>query len=373
MNLGDKQEVSHLENSTANQAGRDLIINQGLNAADVIAIVKSVVASELVIYAQKAEGKAEERLKTFSDDLVGQLAERVADQLDRFNEPSVQYAVREAALGYVKSGSESDEDNLIDLMIERIKVEEHSTKQKLIDLAIRIVPTLSAQSLSILSLLAFRQLTFQGNRQEYLKWLNSVNSVVNEISTVGALDIEYLVQAGCVTGLPGLSFHKQWEESCLISADLFYRHPASEEDIKSFLASIGIHKIDENNGFTTDSSVPNSQNLIFFLISCLIVSSGMKVGFNVVNTGTVIEVLQKQGLDSIIPKFQQLKDKSTPFTKNEVRQFFEGLNPNWGKVIELLNSNQVLSFKLTPVGSYIGSRQLSRLSGRDIPIEIFYH
>jgi len=373
MNLGDKQEVSHLENAIANQAGRDLIINQGLNAVDVIAIVKSVVASELAIYAQKAEGKAEERLKKFSDDLVEQLAERVADQLDRFNEPSVQFAVREAALGYVRSGSETDEDNLIDLMIERVKVEEHSTKQKLIDQAIRIVPTLSSQTLSILSLLAFRQLTFRGNRQEYLKWLNSVNSVVNEISTVGALDIEYLVQAGCVTGLPGLSFHKQWEESCLISADLFYRHPAPEEAINSFLASIGIHKTIDDKGYTTDPSVTNPKDLILFLITCLIVPPGMKVGFNVVNTGTVTEVLQKQGLNSIMLQFQQLKERATPFTKNEVRQFFEGLNPNWGKVIELLNSDQVLSFKLTPVGSYVGSRQLSRLSGRDIPIEIFYH
>lgn len=373
MNLGDKQEVSNLENSIANQAGRDLIINQGLNATDVIAIVKTVVASELAIYAQKAEGEAEERIKHFSDDLVGQLAEKVSNQLDRFNEPSVQFAVREAALGYVKSGSEVDKNNLIDLMIERVRVKEHSTKQKLIDQAIRIIPTLSSQTLSFLSLLAFRQLTFRGHKQEYLKWLYSVNSVVNEISTVGTLDIEYLVQAGCVTGLPGLSFHKRWEEDCLINADLFFRHRASEEDINSFLVSIGVHRIDGNKGFTTDPSVPNAQNLVFFLVSCLIEPPGMNVGFNVVNSGTVNEVLQKKGLESVMSKFQHLKEKATPYTKNEVRQFFEGLNQNWGKVIDLFNSEQVLSFKLTPVGSYIGSRQLARLSGRDIPIEIFYH
>ena len=99
----------------------------------------------------------------------------------------------------------------------------------------------------------------------------------------------------------------------------------------------------------------------------------MNVGFNVVNSVTVNEVLQKKGLESVMPKFQHLKEKATPYTKNEVRQFFEGLNQNWGKVIDLFNSEQVLSFKLTPVGSYIGSRQLARLSGRDIPIEIFYH
>lgn len=373
MNKGDKQEVSHLENSTANQAGRDLIINQGLNAADVIAIVKMVVASELAIYAQKAEGKAEERLKKFSGDLVGQLAEKVADQLDRFNEPSVQFAVREAALGYVKSGSETDENNLIDLMIERVKVEEHTTKQKLIDQAIQIIPTLSAKSIALLSLLAFRQLTFKGNKQEYIKWISSINSVVNEVSRVGALDIEYLVQAGCATGMSGLRAYKPWEESALITADLFFRHPTSHEAINDFLTSIGVRPMEGNKGFTTMSSGQEAQNLIMLLITCFIEIPSMKVGFNMVNSSTVNEVIQKLRLDNVLKYFQKFKDAAIPFTKAEVRSFYEGLNPNWGKVIDLINSERLLSFQLTPVGVYIGSRQLAHLSGREIPLDIFYH
>ena len=43
------------------------------------------------------------------------------------------------------------------------------------------------------------------------------------------------------------------------------------------------------------------------------------------------------------------------------------------KAIELLDSDRLLSLRLTPVGVYIGSRQLAKLSGREIPMEIFYH
>lgn len=373
MSLGDKQEVKHIDNSEVNQAGRDLIINQGLQASDVIAIVKSVVASEIAKYAQKAEDKAVERLKRFSDDLVGNLAEKVADQLDRFNEPSVQFAVREAALGYVKSGSEADENNLIDLMIERVKVEEHSTKQKLIDQAIQIIPTLSAESLALLTLLAFRQLTFRGNKQEYLKWISSINGVVNDVTKVRSLDVEYLAQAGCATGMSGLRAYIPWEETSLKNADLFFRHLAPLDDVNVFLANINVQPMVNNKGFTTLSSGQEAQNLIVLLAHCFIEPPEMKVGFNVVNSGTVNEVIQKLGLDSVTPHFQKLKDASKPFTNAEVRNFYENLNPNWGKVIDLLNSERLLSFQLTPVGVYIGSRQLAHLSGREIPIEIFYH
>lgn len=373
MNLGDKQEASHLENSEVNQAGRDLTIYQGLQASDVIAIVKSVVSTEIAIYAQNAEIKAEGRLKEFSDNLVEKLAETVSDRLDRFNEPSVQFAVREAALGYVKSGSETDENNLIDLMIERVKVEEHTTKQKLIDQAIQIVPTLSAASLALLSLLAFRQLTFRGNKQDYLKWISSIDSVVNEVSRVGALDIEYLVQAGCATGMSGLRAYKPWEEDALITADLFFRHPAPQDAVNVFLANIGVQPIEGNKGFTTVSSGQEAQNLIMLLVNCFIELPSMNVGFNVVNSGTVNEVIQKQGLDSVLPHFQKFKDAALPFTNAEVKSFYEGLNSNWGKVIDLLNGERLLSFQLTPVGVYIGSRQLAHLSGREIPLDIFYH
>lgn len=150
MNDRNNQRISEVENSTINQAQRDVVVYNGLGAADVIAIVNKVVALELSQYSHNAEQKLEERLSHFSGKLVEELAQKVSDKIDRFNEPSLQFAVREAAIGYIKSGAEDVEDNLVDLMIERVKVEEHSTMQQLVDQAIKVIPTLSSETLALL-------------------------------------------------------------------------------------------------------------------------------------------------------------------------------------------------------------------------------
>ena len=373
MNLGDKQELSHVEDSTALQAGHDINLTvQGTTVPDVIAIVKYVVASELAIYSQQADVKAEQRLAQFSNDLDGKLAEKVAGQLNRFNEPSLQFAVREAALGYIKSGSPEDEENLIDLMIERVKVEEHSTKQKLIDQAIKIVPTLSAESLAMLSILAFRQLTLVGNKTEYVKWLKSINGVVEIAAKASFLDIEYLIQAGCATGMLGLKKFITWEQTCLQSADLFYRHPLPDEAVKAFFNSIGIIPIENGGGFSTVKSGEEAQKLLLFIAITMVALPEMKVGFNLVSSSSYSDTAQKQGLEYVIQPFLELRDSANPFTTEEVIRYFEGLNPNWRKVINLLDNEQISTLKLTPMGAYIGSRQLSQLSNREIPLEIFY-
>lgn len=373
MSLSSKQEISSLDNSSVNQAGRDVVINNnGLSAADVIAIVKSTVASELAIYSMKAETVAKDRLQKFSDDMVSELAEKVADKLYRFNEPSLQFAVRDAALGYVKSGSYIDEKNLIDLMIERVKADEHTTTQKLIDQAIHIVPTLSPESLAVLSLLAFRQLSFSGEKQGYINWVKAINSVIDAVSKVKSLDVEYLLQTGCATGFPGLRAHSKWEEECLRNLDLLLRHEPSEEAVQDFLAATGIQVVEGGKGFSINRSIPNPQNTLLFFASALVALPELKVGFNVVSIKAVNEMLHIKGLEHLVTPVRNLINSSVPFTAEEVVDFYSNINSNWRKVIELLNSRRVISFQLTPVGTYIGSRQLEILSGMRIPMDIFY-
>ena len=118
--------------------------------------------------------------------------------------------------------------------------------------------------------------------------------------------------------------------------------------------------------------IPDSQKLLLFFAQTLVAIPEMKVGFNIVGSKTLYEIIQQQGLDRVAAPVKSLIDASVPFTKAEVIDFFAGINPNWRRVIELFNSRRVISYQLTPVGSYIGSRQLAKLSGREIPLEIFY-
>ena len=373
MNDRNNQRISDVENSTINQAQRDVVVYNGLGAADVIAIVNKVVALELSQYSHNAEQKLEERLSHFSGKLVEKLAQKVSDKIDRFNEPSLQFAVREAAIGYIKSGADDVEENLVDLMIERVKVAEHSTMQQLVDQAIKVIPTLSSETLALLTILTFRQLTFRGTKSEYLKWIAAVDSIVNVLTTVSTLDIEYLIQAGCAVGLTGLRANKKWEEMCRTNADLLFRHPATEEAVNTFLSSIGIQIMENGGGYTSVRNDNLGKKVILFLATAMIEVPSLKIGFNVVSSNTIDEIIRQEGLEIVRAPFMTLRDSQLIFSDEGVVSFFEKINPNWRKAIELLNSNRMISLTLTPVGTYIGSRRLSKLSGREIPMDIFYH
>lgn len=155
LNKENSQSVSNNKNSTINQAARDIVIN-GLQPCDVVQIVNTIVASKLAEYAANAQLTARERLDAFEEKLLEEVSKKVKGKINRFNEPAIQFATREAALGFVRSGDETQGEELVDLLIERIKAEEHTTEQNLIDQAIRILPTLSVKSMAILITLAYR-------------------------------------------------------------------------------------------------------------------------------------------------------------------------------------------------------------------------
>lgn len=370
--MSDRQDISRISDSSINQAGRDVILNYGLSASDVVAIVKEVVASELAIYSQDAEKKAVERLNHFSDDLVGQLAEKVSERLDRFNEPSLQFAVKEAALSYVKSGKETDEKALIDLMIERVRVDEHSTKQKLVDQAIKIVPNLSAECLALLSIIVFRFLTFAGGRVALEKWIQSVEPVLETLRNVSSLDIEYLVQADCVTAMSGIITHDSWMESCPKQNDLFFRHPVSIEKSESFKAKYGIRSM--ATGFTmVDPALFGGNIKTVHLISQLMqFKQDGTISFNLTNTKLVDELLNGYSPSSVRDDIYELFNSSALFSPDDVKHYFVSRNAGWAKAIELIDGDRLRSFNLLPVGAYIGSRQLTMLSGWEVALETFY-
>lgn len=368
--MSDKQEVSKVKDSKIIQAGRDVLINTGLNAADIIAIVKEVVASELAVYTQNAEIKAEERLKEFSEELVEQLAQKVSDKLNRFNEPALQFAVREAALSFVKSGKELDKNALIDLMIERVKVDENTTRQKLIDQALRIVPILSQECLDLLSLLVFRNLQHFGLRDHILPWYKSIDDIIDRAPRIRKLDIAFLSQAGCAIALPGISFSKKCRDVFLENYDLLFRHPASFEESCAFKDKYGIDV--SKDGVTVRRSFFRDDQTLLTILSTFLFHLDGTLSFNVTDSKYMFSTLHKAGLDCIKPDVEKLINASPKYSQQEVKDYLISINPRWDSAISLLDQDEICSIKLLPVGEYLGTRQLSLLLGRDVPFEAFY-
>lgn len=365
-----KQEISEIQDATILQAGGDLTINNGLNAGDVIAIVKEVVASELAIYTREAEKKAEERLERFSQDLVEQLAQRVSDKLERFNEPALQMAVRDAALSYVKTGNDSDEKALIDLLIERVSVEDHTTKQRLIDQAIKVVPTLSPECLDLLSLVVFRNLSYTGTRDKMVEWIKSIGTILQRVPRITNLDIAFLSQADCVISIPGISFSKQWGDVFLDRYDLIFRHPVPREISNAFMRRFSMHW--ENGNFIVGTDLLKENQAILYFLSAFLFRLDGTISFNLTDSNTLYNGIHSAGLDYLRPDVEELINSSQRFRSEEVRRFFVDIDPQWNLAINLLDKPALLSVQLLPVGQYIGTRQLSMLSGREVPFDVFY-
>lgn len=370
--MSDKQDISRIKDSSINQAGRDLVVNYGLSASDVIAIVKEVVASELAVYSKDAEKKAEERLNQFLGDLVEQLANKVSERLDRFNEPSLQFAVREAALSYVKSGKETDKKVLIDLMIERVKVDEHTTKQKLIDQALKIVPSLSSECLALLSIIVFRFLTLTGERVALEKWIDSVAPILDTLQNVSSLDIEYLIQADCVSAMSGIMTHDSWMEECPQQNNLFFRHPVPVSVAERFKAKYGITSAGEGFAMTNPAQYGNSVNTLVFFVRLIQFNQDGTIRFNLTNTNLVDELINGLNMHSVREDVKELINASALYSPDEVKAFLISRNTGWAKALELIDGNRLRSFTLLPVGAYIGSRQLTMLSGQEVTLEMFY-
>lgn len=231
LNKENNQNISDIDNSTVNQAGGDVTIinNNGLQAKDVISIVNHLVSSKLAEYSSKAQQTALQRSQEFSNKLVEEVTNKVLEKIDRFEEPSIQYATQVATLGYIKNGDTEQKENLVDLLIERVKAKEGTTLQQVIDQAIEVLPKLSRESLALLILLAYRNLNFTGNINAFNNWLKSINPILNIVNEVGSLDISYLNQCGCTVGMRGLNVYDDFLNSLIKNNNLYCSHNISGE------------------------------------------------------------------------------------------------------------------------------------------------
>ena len=143
-----------------------------------------------------------------------------------------------------QSGDTNDKENFVDLLIERVSVEEKSTKQHLIDEAIEILPSLSPNCLQLLTFLAFSQLMKQSKISEYENWINSINPILDNISKVTSLDIDFLNQANCTFNTVGFHSSNSFIDNQLKSCNLLFRHKPPRDFVDKFFAKHQITRQD---------------------------------------------------------------------------------------------------------------------------------
>lgn len=358
----NKQTQSAGDNSTQTIANT-VNNNYGIQVADVIPIVHGLVKAELEIYQQEAEFNAQIRFNEFTKSLESTIERKVADKVDRFAEPAMQFATRQATIGYIKSGDLEQKDSLIDLLVERINTYERTSMQLLIDEAIQILPRLSTKCIAILTLLTYSSLKMTGFISGLTTWIKNMTPILAKVSEVQSIDVEYLVQTGCLTSILGFHREANWLQSNIQSYPLLFSHYDNREAAEQFKTKYGIqskHGALEFNGNYTAETLVSLLSIVEFKEDGTIIPTILDKEF-FAELSNDLSPFESSDLMSLI-------EHRTSMTIEEVTNFYKQSDPKWENAITLL-VNKLSGYNLTLVGKYIGLRQLSKLSGKEIPIE----
>jgi hypothetical protein len=373
LNKSDKLQVSNVsDNSTVNQAKGDInnINNNynGLQIKDVVPLVHDLVKSELEVCKLQAENTVLRRFNEFTASLESELDKKVSDKISRFAEPAMQFATREATVGYLKSGDPEEREALIDLLIERVKEEERTSKQFLIDEAIKVLPKLSRKNLAVLTLITYEKLRVTGNIQALDNWIKCLNPILDILTQVKRLDIEYLIQADCVSA-SALGRSKNWIEQNRKNYPLAFVSPIDASNSKVFMDK---YSININGDAPTFSHPFNKINLLITLTEILKFNRDGTITPLLLKQDEYANILKKADLGFMQSDFDELLSHVEAVNDEKIISYYEQFNPNWAIAIKLLNERPINSFSLKPVGAYIGSRQLTKLYGKEIDLNLFF-
>ena len=374
LNKNDELQVSDVSgNSMVNQAKGNIYNisnnNNGLQIADVVPLVQALVKSELGVCQLQAENTVLRRFNEFTAYLESEIEKKVSDKISRFAEPAMQFAAREATIGYLKSGDPAEGEALIDLLIERVKEKERTSKQFLIDEAIRTLPKLSRENIAALTLITYDKLAVTGNKNSLDNWIKCLTPILDIVPKINRLDIEYLVQADCVSASSiSIAQTENWYERSRKNYPLAFASPIDASFSMEFTEKYGIHIKEDQILFSSSETM----NHILALIQTLKFNKDGTITPLLLKRENYADFFQSNGLNSMQPDIDKLLSHIEIISDEKILSYYAEYHPNWPTAIKMLNERPINGFTLKPVGAYIGSRQLTKLYGNEVDLNLFF-
>lgn len=357
MLTNNKQEVADVQNSVVNQAQGDIIIHNGITAETAMEICKCVVRSELAIYTQQANETAHKRLDEISEKTIDRISSLKQELLQRFNEPAIQIALNETFKSHIAVGDEELEENLIDLLIERLNVQDRTTEQAIIDEARQIIPKLSPATIALLTVIVFSTIVFPYNKAKLEELIQKLSPTICKIKDIAIIDTEYLKQAGCGSGNQMMIVNSPLEQTLKGAYELILREPMPLNNLNDILQKYANGDLNKTKvvlslfGFikndTALATIPRQQSI----------------------NEQVYDIIDKNNISAIIDEY---KSYTRALSEDEIKNYFINIDDNWQYVFRLFNQKHIQGLRLTPVGVLIGIRQLSKICGEPIPMELFF-
>lgn len=371
-----RQDVDNIVDSSITQVAGDQNNHYyGITVADAKEISRDVVKQELALFTAQAIDVAEERLKTIVEKTIDRTQTIDPELLNRFGEPAIQFALKETYGEYMKTGDVELGEQLIDLLIDRLEVDDRTTMQFLVDEARKTLPKLSKQNLSFLALAVFARLTIPFIlRKGYKEFIQKLPPIINDIISISVMDTMYLHQIGCVTGMSMIQVQNPLESTLSNSYKYFFSHGCSQETLNKCLAE---HTAITSRFFLKDTDITFGQSAVattaMLFWQFIDFNDPAEIRLSMPSERNLSEMLQRYNLQETRPFFDSLVTILTPYSDQEIIDYHVAINSAWKDIFALWKRGDISYLQITPVGLYIGSKYLERITGmQKIPQEIFY-
>lgn len=346
----NKQTISNVDNSSIQQAQGDIHNIIFVGNTSLTDIIREVVKSELNIVTKEAYEKFNQMIDEFRNRLADELGKlnNSQDLVNKFKEPKYQFILHDTIKEYAQSNDETLKEDLIDILIDRLQVNDNSVLQFVIENAIQILPKLTLPTSQLLGAMYLRFLKEKCSANLLRGKLNSYATIYEHLDKITNLDIEYLKQLNCCTTLPDLKHMEPIETEMRVKYDLFFRKPLDIDNFHQFVNSNDVLKATcDVYSYCYKDEIYKDQYRCFYI-----------------NVESMRDKLEKAGKTSIYSAIHPFFDNIPRLTDAEIRQELISINPNWEKAIRLFHKEYVWRLQPTPVGMYIARKILKRTNIR---------
>ena len=210
---------------------------EGLSREEIEQLCLKLINEKMVILRNDAKEVLRGQVEEFVELFYERLAEiaKSHDVVNRLRIPAVQFALDEALLIYSKHPSVEEKEIQVELLIDKIKTDDNTTKGIIIDAARLELCNLTNAQISLLALLIICRKVYDCEDKDGLfSFFKDLGNLLNDIESMERVDYAYLRNTNC---LHRISFVP---EADFIEKTMFESYGerlgiAAEDDFKGYL------------------------------------------------------------------------------------------------------------------------------------------
>ncbi len=347
-NKEQKQEATN--GSSAIQAGGDVnITNAGLTYSEVKEVALDVFRANFYELAGLAKQTARDRAEEITEDFLSKLQSENPSGFQKSQDPDFQYALFTVQKEYARTGDKELGDLLIDLLVDRSKLEQRDILQIVLNESLSTAPKLTDSQLAVLSvtfLFKYTQNLSLGNHELFGNYLDHHVFPFASKLVKNQASYQHLQFSGCGSiGMGQIALETIFSKTY---QGLFSKGFNPEEINKRDIDGNLYHR---------------------FFVPCLNAPSKLQV--KAINKESLTKVLDNADVnDENRKKIEALFDTGK-MDESEIRNKCIEIRPYMAEIFDVWSASQLKHFTLTSVGIAIGHANIKRLVGEFANLRIW--